>query len=111
MSAVKLVPSLVPKGRKSAFSTDVICHACTIMVIRPGLYFAEYLRLSACEGFREILPLPAVGKEINGKFGLCFDRLGQLTIIGLICRLNKSRCLPKHQRLQERCEYLVVDGG
>ncbi|MBA7630292.1 hypothetical protein ES703_37813 [subsurface metagenome] len=109
--AVKLMPSLVPKSKESSLSADIICHAGAIMVIGTSLYFAKQLRLLARKGPRKIFPLPAVGKKINGKPGARLDRPGQLTIIAAICQLNKSGNPPKHQRLQERCENLIMSGS
>ena len=81
------------------------------MIIRTGLDFAKYFRLLIRKALREILPLASLGKKINGKFGICFDGFGQLTIIGPIGRLNKTADASKHERLQKCCENLVVGGG
>ena len=88
MPAAKLMPSLVRQNGKSPFDADIIRYAYAVMAICAGFDPAEDFRLLACEVIREILPLPAVGEKINGKLDSRLDWFGQLTIIGLICRLD-----------------------
>ena len=70
------MPTLMPENVERTLPADVIRHARPIVVIGARLDLAEDIRLLARECLSELLPLPAIGEEIDRAFGFCFNRFG-----------------------------------
>ena len=83
--AVELVPALVAEGRERPLGADVVDDAGAVEVVGPGLDFAEDRRLIAGETVREVLPLPAIGEQVD------LEGAGGLDGLGPVDRCSRGR--------------------
>jgi hypothetical protein len=82
--AVELVPTLVSQRRERPLGADVVDDAGAVEIVGPAFDLAEDRGLLAREIVREILPLPAVGEQVDGERGGAVEGLRQLLVVGVI---------------------------